>query len=145
MGSRRLGREIAVQALYRLAITGEAEVGPTFWEECGGSDGPARAFGMELVEIVRAERARIEAVLGEATENWRMERLAVVDSCVLRVAAAELLGSPHTPVPIVIDEAVEIARRFGGEGSAAFVNGVLDRVARNARAGEGEEESRVRR
>ena len=145
MGTRRLGRELAVQALYRMAVTGEAEAGPAFWAQFGREGDEVRAFAARLVAGVGAERERIDALIGAAAENWRVERIALVDRCVLSVAAYELLAEPQTPVSVVIDEAVEIARRFGEDGSAAFVNGVLDRVARLARPAGEEAEDRARR
>jgi N utilization substance protein B len=133
MGARRLGRELAVQALYRMAVTGETDAGPAFWAQFGRDGDDGRDFAARLVSGVVGRRERIDALIGAAAEHWRVERIALVDRCVLAVAALELLDDPQTPVSVVIDEAVEIARRFGGEGSAAFVNGVLDRVARLVR------------
>jgi N utilization substance protein B len=145
MGTRRLGRELAVQALYRMAVTGEPEAVPVFWEQFGREGDDVRDFATRLVTGVCAERERIDALITTAAENWRVERIAVVDRCVLSVGAYELLADPQTPVSVVIDEAVEIARRFGEDGSAAFVNGVLDRVARLARSPLDEVEDRARR
>lgn len=145
MGARRIGREVAVQALYRMAATGESEVGAVFWEHFAPDDGDARDFAAHLVRGVRAEGARIDALIGESADNWRVERIALVERCVLSVAVYELLVERHTPVSVVIDEAVEIARRFGQEESAAFVNGVLDRIARRVRPAPEEGEPGVRR
>lgn len=145
MGARRLGRERAVQALYRMAVTGEAEAGPGFWEERPPGEAAGRDFAMHLVRGVQDERARLDELIDAAAENWRVERIALVDRCVLSVAAYELLAERQTPVSVVIDEAVEIARRFGEAGSAAFVNGVLDRIARLARPEGAEVDGRARR
>ena len=130
MASRREGRELAVQALYQLEVTGD-ESGAAlthFWRQFSTSDS-ARDFAMTLVEGVRRERRRIDALLAEAAEHWRVSRLSKVDASVLRVAIYELLSCPDVPTRVSIDEAIEIARRFGTADSAAFVNGVLDRVA----------------
>ena len=130
MASRREGRELAVQALYQLEVTGD-ESGAAlthFWRQFSTSDS-ARDFAMTLVEGVRRERRRIDALLAEAAEHWRVSRLSKVDASVLRVAIYELLSCPDVPTRVSIDEAIEIARRFGTGDSAAFVNGVLDRVA----------------
>lgn len=116
-----------------MAVTGDGEptTGP---REHGDRDDPdACAFAAELVAGVVRERDRLDAAIEAACENWRIGRLALVDRCVLTVAAYELIAHPETPVSVVIDEAVEVARRFGAEGSAAFVNGVLDHIARLVR------------
>ena len=89
----------------------------------------ARAFAKQLVEGVRANLEEIDRRIGETARHWRVDRMSVVDRNVLRIAAFELL-SREVPVEVVIDEAVELARRFGGERSPGFVNGVLDALAR---------------
>jgi N utilization substance protein B len=89
----------------------------------------ARAFAKELVCGAEAARESIDVRLREATRNWRLERMAVVDRNILRLATYELMHT-STPVAVVLDEAVEMARRFGDDPSPAFVNGVLDGVAR---------------
>jgi len=130
VASRREGRELAVQALYQLEVTGDesgADLGH-FWRQFPQSEG-ARDFAMSLVDGVRRERRRIDALLAGAAEHWRVPRLSKVDASVLRVAIYELLSCPDVPTRVSIDEAIEIARRFGTGDSAAFVNGVLDRVA----------------
>ena len=130
MASRREGRELAVQALYQLEVTGD-ETGADlrqFWQQFPQSE-IARDFAMSLVDGVRRERRRIDALLAGAAEHWRVPRLSKVDASVLRVAIYELLSCPDVPTRVSIDEAIEIARRFGTGDSAAFVNGVLDRVA----------------
>lgn len=130
MGVRRKGRELAVQALYRMELTGD--------ESASGSDGlwehfdstaEARAFASALVSGVVAERQEIDTLLAEVLENWSVARLSRVDLNVLRVGAHELRHPGEVPTAVVLDEAIEIARRFGGEEAAQFVNGVLDRVA----------------
>jgi N utilization substance protein B len=130
MGSRREGRELAVQALYQLEVTGDdAGTGlEEFWGHFEASD-PARAFAMELVGGVGRQRRRIDRLIADAAEHWRVARLSKVDASVLRVAAYELLGCGEIPTRVTIDEAIEIAKRFGGEDSAMFVNGVLDAIA----------------
>jgi N utilization substance protein B len=80
----------------------------------------------------------IDLAIARASEHWKIERLAAVDRNVLRVATFELLFEPATPAEVVIDEAVEVARRYASDKSPAFVNGVLDVVARNARAERGD-------
>lgn len=130
MGSRRKGRELALQALYQLDITNEFAEGDlgALWE--GFESGPrARSFAAGLVRGVLGRRDEIDQLVGEVSEHWRMERLSRVDLNVIRIAVYELTSEPPVPVEIVINEAIEVARRFGTEQSAGFVNGVLDQVA----------------
>jgi N utilization substance protein B len=130
MGVRRRGRELALQALYQVEFCGD-DPGRTvaaFWERCDAS-ADARDFGAVLVGGVLAERRRIDELIGGASEHWRLGRLSTVDLNVLRVGTYELLCSPDVPPSVVIDEAIEIAKRFGTDDSGTFVNGVLDQVA----------------
>lgn len=130
MGTRRLGRELAVQALYQMEVTGDLEgPGEVFWRHFDREGPEVVGFAQELVAGVREHRSRIDEAVRAATEHWRLDRIAVVDRCVLRLAAYELLARSDIPMAVTLDEAIEIARRFGGPDSAAFVNGVLDRVA----------------
>jgi N utilization substance protein B len=132
MGSRRAARELALQALYLVELRGEDEADRSlavFWQHFDAG-GAAAGFARELVDGVREHRAEIDAVLVPCMEHWRIERLARVDLCLLRLAAWELLGRPEIPASVTINEAVEIARRFGSDESAAFVNGVLDQAAK---------------
>ena len=130
MGVRRKGRELAVQALYQMEIRGEtcAEALRLFWERCDANE-RAKEFGRALVTGVSELHERIDRLIAEATEHWRVERLSPVDLNVLRVATYELMQSQSIPVSVVLDEAIEIARRFGTSDSAVFVNGVLDQIA----------------
>src|SRR5207253_6745076 len=94
---------------------------------------PALAvFSLGLLDGVVANAAAIDAKLTEAAENWRLARMAVVDRNVLRLGAYELLFSPQTPANVVLNEAIELARRYGSANSPAFVNGVLDRIRTRA-------------
>jgi len=130
---RHVGRQRAVQALFALEeATPEAiDRGlQDFWASVEEKTSPqARAFAEELVRGVIAHRAELDAAVQAESQNWRLERMARVDRNVLRVAAWELLHT-GTPARVVINEAVEVARTFGGENSPAFVNGILDRLAR---------------
>jgi len=131
MTSRRQSREIALQALYRIELTGDTspEALELLWQHF---EAPidARSFAVELVHGVLADREAIDRLLAEAAENWSLSRLSRVDLNVLRLAAHELLlRDERVPTRVILDEAIEIARRYGGEDSAQFVNGVLDCVA----------------
>ncbi|MBI4518752.1 MAG: transcription antitermination factor NusB [Deltaproteobacteria bacterium] len=130
MGLRRKGRELALQALYQLEVTAERSDGAlqTFWDNFEAGEG-VKEFARALVAGVADRRADIDALIAKACENWRMDRLSKVDLSALRLATYELLGMPETPVNVVINEAIEIVRRYGAGESTAFVNGVLDRIA----------------
>ena len=80
-------------------------------------------------------RAEIDDVIQTASRNWRIERMSRVDRNILRLAASELMGSPEVPTKVVINEAVELAKRFGAAEAPAFVNGILDRIAQGVRKG----------
>jgi len=130
MGARRKGRELAVQALYQIDLRGEysAEALHLFFEHTEGGE-RAKEFAAALVANVREQQERIDELITQTSEHWRFERLSPVDLNVLRVATSEFLQAPRQPTGVVIDEAIEIARRFGTAESALFVNGVLDQIA----------------
>ena len=129
MGSRREARELALQALYQLDVTGEADPAATLAHFDAEAKPEVKTFARELVDGVGAHRERIDALIAESAEHWRLPRLSRVDLSLLRLATFELLARPDIPASVTIDEAIEIARRFGGEDSASFVNGVLDHIA----------------
>lgn len=130
MGARRKGRELALQALYQVEITGDASDGALQALEKSFEASPgARELARELVRGVLARRDEIDRLIAEAAEHWRLERLSRVDVNVIRIAVFEMTSTPPLPVEIAINEAIEIARRFGTVESPTFVNGVLDRVA----------------
>lgn len=137
--ARHRSREVALQVLFaidlRRAKQGvEPAAQEVFDDVASHFEMPeaAKAFAKELVCGVAAAAETIDARLRSAARNWRLERMAVVDRNVLRLATYELLQT-QTPIAVVLDEAVEMARRFGGDPSPAFVNGVLDGVARAVR------------
>jgi N utilization substance protein B len=140
-GPRRRAREYALQVLFSLD-SAEGRTPPQalayFWRDfsAGAEDGkPATedpqvvAFCETLVLGTATELAEIDAIVQRASKNWRLERMARVDRNVLRLATWELRFSPDVPAKVVINEAIEVARRFGAAESPAFVNGLLDRIA----------------
>jgi N utilization substance protein B len=136
MGDRRTARELALQALYKLDMLGEpAAPGALglFWDhfvpEGVSRGGESEQFARELVAGVGANRARIDELIAAAAEHWQLPRLARVDLNVLRLATFELLARPEIPAAVTLNEAIEIARRYGSEDSSGFVNGVLDHIA----------------
>jgi transcription antitermination protein NusB len=132
MGERRQGREFALQMLYQIDMGGgkEKETFSTFWE--GKKASPeAQAFAQELVSGTLDHLESIDSVLRQGLEHWRLPRIAAVDRSVLRLAVFEFLNHPQTPPVVVIDEAIELAKRFGGDESGLFVNGVLDGIRKH--------------
>jgi len=139
--ARRASRQAALQVLYALDVGHGGVPGGAPDEVFEGvaahfelPEG-ARAFAKQLVTGVSQQRESIDALIAEHATNWRVARMAAVDRNVLRMAVYEMREGA-TPRTVAIDEAVELARRFGSERSSAFVNGVLDAVARSLDARE---------
>jgi N utilization substance protein B len=132
MGSRRQGRELALQVLYQLDfqpdLGAQNALGRFFLCFAPEEDPEARAFTERLVRGVITEQVMIDQRIGQASRNWRLERMARVDRNVLRLAVFELYFGEDVPPKVAINEAIEIAKRFGTQETPAFVNGVLDRV-----------------
>ncbi len=132
MSARRKGRELALQVLYQLEMSGDgSEHALRSFAESFEHSPQARDFAEELVRGVLTEREQIDACIAAATEHWRFERLARIDANIIRVAVYEMREPRALPIEIAINEAIEIARRFGTAESPTFVNGVLDHIAKN--------------
>ena len=130
MGSRRRAREAALQVLYQIDLTAEdAEPALELYFQYLTAGDDAREFAGELVRGCTANRDAIDAKIREVSRHWRLERMARVDRNILRLATFELLFLADVPRKVTLNEAVELAKRFGDEDSPAFVNGVLDRIA----------------
>jgi leucyl-tRNA synthetase len=134
--ARRRARRLAVQSLYQLEYGSGSAAGALATvirlSEKEPPDEAEAAYATELIERAMGERARIDALIGLACENWRVDRMARMDVQVLRVGVAELLAArDDVPPPVAIDEAIELARAFCGDDAPGFVNGVLDGVARS--------------
>lgn len=123
-----------MQALYQVESTGENvdRALANFAESFELSD-RAKEFSWRLVRGVLERREEIDAHVAAVTENWKFDRLSRIDLSAIRIAAYEMLATPEVPIEIVIDEAVEIARKFGTAESSKFVNGVLDPIAKRVR------------
>jgi transcription antitermination protein NusB len=133
--ARHRAREAALQMLYQAEIgrAGADETIVTYWpasDPDGGVDENARAFANGLVRETLARLEEIDRLLAAHAKNWRVERMAVIDRLVLRLAVAELLTHDDTPAKVVINEAIELARTFSGDEAVPFVNGVLDAVSK---------------
>lgn len=140
-GSRHRAREVALQVLYAIDLAKDEGAtrlemqDPIFVRIIENFEVPpaAEEFSKQLVVGIIERVEALDEILGVHARNWRVSRMAAVDRNVLRLAVYELCHS-EIPVAVVIDEAVDLARRFGGDASPAFVNGVLDAVAREVRA-----------
>ncbi|MEW6487359.1 MAG: transcription antitermination factor NusB [Thermodesulfobacteriota bacterium] len=137
MGSRHAARRLAAQALYALdmnpALT-PFQAAEVVWAELG--EGEDREFLGRLVEGVWTHRAAVDAAIERHSRHWKLSRMDRVDRSILRLGTYELLRCPDVPAPVVVDESVELARELGTPESPAFVNGILDPVARGSRAAE---------
>ena len=135
--ARRHAREVAFRVAYQADVTSDtfAQVWTALQEAERLSEDQTQLVA-DVVNCLERRLAEVDAALADAAENWSLARLAATDRSVLRAAAAELLSRPGTPARVVLDEAIEIAKRYGSEASGRFVNGVLDRVARRLREGE---------
>jgi N utilization substance protein B len=130
-GIRRTGRAYALQLLYARDGDQGTNVTDVTWatEFDLEVDPQAQAFAKDLVAAASQRTKEIDELIASASKNWRIERMSRVDRNILRLGACELLQFKDVPVKVVINEAVELAKRFGTAESSAFVNGVLDRIA----------------
>lgn len=116
--------------LYQVDVSGVSpeQAIAQYWAHLGANK-EGEAFANKLVRGWAADRERIDGIIREVSQHWRLERMAKVDRNILRLATFELIALEDVPRRVTLNEAVELAKRFGSEGSAGFVNGVLDRVA----------------
>ena len=135
MGNRRKGRELALQALYQIEITGDASMAAVdlFLNHFEGNL-EAKEFARRLVSGVISQRMKIDGIIQRCTDHWKLIRLAKVDLVILRMATYELVFCPDIPLSVSLDEAIEIGKRFSTDDSANFINGVLDQVAQSSGA-----------
>ncbi len=130
MGARREGREQALQILYGMELNPVSvpQALRHFREGSRGSEA-SRVFAEELVLGVAEHKAELDAAIEEKSTNWTVPRMAKIDLNILRLAVFELLFRPDIPANVTINEAIEIAKKFGTEDSPAFINGILDQFA----------------
>ena len=135
MGARSTGRERALQALYQLEQNGaltQAAALEAAWsaaDDEGPRDPSAHAFTAELIEGVVSYSTDIDSLIEEHSHNWRVDRMQRIDRNVIRLGAFELKYRHDIPRKVTINEAIELGKKYGTEDSAAFINGLLDRVA----------------
>src|SRR5271163_4837705 len=132
MGTRRKSRELTMQMLFQgdLGKQTPDEVRKLFWPSRDDVDAETRGFSEDLYRIATTRHEEIDALIEAHAQNWRIERMPVVDRSLIRAAVAEMLGYPATPAAIIINESLEVARRYAAPESIHFLNGVLDAIAR---------------
>ncbi|HVL65913.1 MAG TPA: transcription antitermination factor NusB [Vicinamibacterales bacterium] len=135
---RRRAREAALQMLYQCEVgrAGAFESITTYWparDAAGEVPEDLREFANRIVRGTTDRREEIDGLLAAHAQNWRVERMAVIDRLVLRIAVYEMLAEARTPSKVIINEAIELARSFSGDESVGFVNGVLDAVRKELR------------
>lgn len=131
MGHRRQSRAAALMLLYKLELSGESleETLDTFCAWAGHSD--AKEFSLDLVSGTREHLFEIDSLIKKHSRNWSLKRINIVDKNILRMAIYELLYRGDIPYNATINEAVEIAKKFGSEDSSAFINGILDSIKKD--------------
>jgi len=128
MGTRREGREIALQTLYLRDTCGMTILDALKSTFSAASDSSVRNFAAHLANGVEENKTRIDSILTKYAQNWDLHRMATVDRNTLRIATFEILFDLETPISVVIDEAIEVAKIYSTEDSGKFVNGILDKV-----------------
>lgn len=137
MGTRRKSRELVLQMLFQADMGKQSpdDVRRTFWSEHGTVGAEVQGFAEDLFRVATDRAPDVDSLIERHTANWRMERMAAVDRNIMRAAVSEFLGYPTTPRAVVINEALEIARKFSSPESVQFINGVLDSVGKELEAG----------
>lgn len=136
-GTRRRARETALKVLFGMDMTGapvERSLGSYF--RCFDLEAEGDQYARVLVRGVEGEREKVDEAIRKASRKWRLERMARVDRNVLRLGVYELLFQTDVPTRVILDEAIELGKRYGSEESGSFVNGVLDRLAQELRGGD---------
>src|SRR5580698_9460451 len=133
MGTRRKSRELTMQMLFQgdLGKQTPEQVRSLFWPSRDDVDAETRGFAEDLYRVATTRQPEIDALIEVHSQNWRLERMATVDRNLLRAAVAEMLAYPATPAPIIINESLEVARRYAAPESIHFLNGILDAIARD--------------
>ena len=130
-GTRRKSRELAMQMLFQADVGKQSpeQVRTTFWKAAGDVEPEVRGFAEDLFRVAIEEHERIDDLIVANSRHWRLERMSAVDRNLLRMSIGEMLGFKGTPFPIIINEALEIGRRFSAPESINFLNGMLDAIA----------------
>jgi N utilization substance protein B len=131
-GTRRKGRELAMQMLFQQDIGKQSpdQVRATFWMAGDKVEPEIQGFAEDLFRVANTYLEQIDELIASHSRHWRIERMPAVDRNLLRMAIGEMMGFKSTPFPIVINEALEIGRRYSAPESINFLNGMLDAIAR---------------
>jgi N utilization substance protein B len=131
MGKRRRSRELALQYLYQWDFHGEGDKEPAriFWETRKDPE-DVKAFAFSLIQGVTDRREEIDKLIEAHSQHWKLYRMSRIDRNILRMALYELTSHSDTPPKVCIDEAIEIAKKFGTTESGAFINGILDQICK---------------
>ena len=131
--TRRKSRELAMQMLFQMDMGKMTpdQVRMTFWKASDEVDAEVKGFAEDLFRVSVARMEEIDELIVANSKHWRLERMPAVDRNLLRMAIGEMLGFKGTPFPIVINEALEIGRRFSAPESINFLNGMLDSIAKS--------------
>jgi len=131
--TRRKSRELAMQMLFQMDMGKMTpdQVRITFWKASDEVDAEIKGFAEDLFRVSVARMEEIDELIVANSKHWRLERMPAVDRNLLRMAIGEMLGFKGTPFPIVINEALEIGRRFSAPESINFLNGMLDSIAKS--------------
>jgi N utilization substance protein B len=130
---RRRAREYALQLLFQIDVTNTEfsdELFEDFWEGIK-EDNDIKEFTRDLVVGTRKNLEEIDRIISETAKNWTIERMAIVDRSILRAATYELLYRADIPRKVIINEAIEISKKYSTEDSASFINGILDKIQRD--------------
>ncbi len=135
MGYRRKSRELGVQILYQIEMKDSEpkEVLALYWRRGEEESEEVRQFATELVEGTFRNQKEINQIIERHSQHWKLSRMAVVDRNILRLGVYELLYLHDIPTSVILNEAIEIAKKFSTEDSSAFINGVLDNIAKEVR------------
>ncbi len=128
MRSRTKARQVALQFLYQWDLIGEQACEAESFIRKSEAQGVAATFALELIEGCRALITELDKTIRAASDHWTIERMPVIDRNILRLGAYELLHRPDVPPKVAINEAIELAKTYGGKDSGAFVNGILDKI-----------------
>ena len=129
MGARRKARELALQMLYQHDVSGNPpDMIITTFEDLQKSKPNTREFATRVFKGTVDNLQKIDAMIVQQADNWRIERMAVVDRNIIRMSIYEFLHENDTPKLVIIDEAIEIGKKFGTQKSSQFINGILDGI-----------------
>ncbi|MDR3739750.1 MAG: transcription antitermination factor NusB [Terracidiphilus sp.] len=130
-GARRKARELAMQMLFQADIGKQTpdQVKATFWKAGDEVEPEVKGFAEDLFRVATSNQEQIDELITANSKHWRLERMPAVDRNLVRMAIAEMIGFKSTPFPVVINEALEIGRRYSAPESINFLNGLLDAIA----------------